>query len=94
VCLDAKVNFDDNANFRQTEIFAMRDMSQEDTREVLAAQYNLNYIALDGNIACLVRARVVCARYVLDVFGRSLAVQVNGAGLAMATMDILKVSYL
>eukprot|EP00696_Hemimastix_kukwesjijk_P010064 gnl/Hemi2/22649_TR7558_c0_g1_i2.p1 gnl/Hemi2/22649_TR7558_c0_g1~~gnl/Hemi2/22649_TR7558_c0_g1_i2.p1 ORF type:complete len:387 (+),score=183.47 gnl/Hemi2/22649_TR7558_c0_g1_i2:159-1319(+) len=66
--VDAKINFDDNAAFRQKEIFAMRDTSQEDPRDVAAAKYDLNYIGLDGNIGCLV----------------------NGAGLAMATMDIIK----
>lgn len=64
---DAKLNFDDNAAFRHTEIFAQRDKSQEDPREVEASAYDLNYIGLDGNIGCLV----------------------NGAGLAMATMDII-----
>jgi len=67
VC-DSKLNFDDNAEFRQQQIFAHRDRSQEDPREVEADQYGLNYIGLDGNIGCLV----------------------NGAGLAMATMDIIK----
>merc|ERR1712181_69071 len=64
VCLDAKLKFDDNADFRQKEIFDLRDWSQE----VAAANFNLNYIALDGDIGCMV----------------------NGAGLAMATMDIIK----
>merc|ERR1712222_286609 len=68
VCLDAKLKFDDNADFRQKEIFDLRDWSQEDAREVEAANFNLNYIALDGDIGCMV----------------------NGAGLAMATMDIIK----
>ncbi|XP_067014382.1 succinate--CoA ligase [ADP-forming] subunit beta, mitochondrial [Anabrus simplex] len=67
-CLDCKMRFDDNADFRQKELFALRDWSQEDEKEVEAAKYNLNYIALDGDIGCLV----------------------NGAGLAMATMDIIK----
>ena len=66
--LDAKFNFDDNALYRHPEIAAMRDKDEEDPREVAAAEYGLNYIGLDGNIACLV----------------------NGAGLAMATMDIIK----
>jgi len=66
--LDAKMRFDDNAEFRQKEIFDMRDWSQEDPKEVEASHHNLNYIALDGSIGCLV----------------------NGAGLAMATMDIIK----
>ena len=66
--LDAKFNFDDNALFRHPEIVAMRDKAEEDPREVAASEFNLNYIGLDGNIACLV----------------------NGAGLAMATMDIIK----
>merc|ERR1719300_865668 len=68
VCLDAKLKFDDNAEFRQKAVFDQRDWSQEDKREVEAANYNLNYIALDGDIGCMV----------------------NGAGLAMATMDIIK----
>ncbi|KAJ3690106.1 hypothetical protein LUZ61_019270 [Rhynchospora tenuis] len=68
VAADAKMNFDDNAAFRQKEIFAMRDTSQEDPREVAAAKADLNYIGLDGEIGCMV----------------------NGAGLAMATMDIIK----
>lgn len=68
VCFDAKINFDDNASFRQEDIFAQRDFDQEDPREVQASQFNLNYVGMDGNIGCLV----------------------NGAGLAMATMDIIK----
>lgn len=68
MCMDAKFGFDDNSEFRQEDIFALRDKSQEDAREVAAAKWNLNYIGLDGNIGCLV----------------------NGAGLAMATMDIIK----
>jgi len=67
-CCDAKLNFDDNAYFRQKNIFAMRDSLQEDPREVNAEKSGLNYIGLDGNIGCLV----------------------NGAGLAMATMDVIK----
>jgi succinyl-CoA synthetase beta subunit len=68
LALDAKFNFDDNALFRHPEVAAMRDVAEEDPREVEASQHGLNYIGLDGNIACLV----------------------NGAGLAMATMDIIK----
>jgi len=68
LCMDAKLNFDDNASHRQKEIFALRDWAQEDERDVIAARHDLNYIGLDGNIGCLV----------------------NGAGLAMATMDIIK----
>lgn len=67
IAADAKIGFDDNAEFRQKEIFAQRDLSQEDQREVAAGNWDLNYIGLDGNIGCLV----------------------NGAGLAMATMDII-----
>lgn len=67
-CLDAKFRFDDNAEFRQKELFTLRDITQEDPKEIEADKYNLNYIALDGNIGCMV----------------------NGAGLAMATMDIIK----
>ncbi len=68
VALDAKMNFDDNALFRHKDILACRDLHEEDPREVEASKFNLNYIGLDGNIACMV----------------------NGAGLAMATMDIIK----
>lgn len=68
VCFDAKINFDDNAAFRQKRIFEMEDTSESDPREIEAARHNLNYIGMDGNIGCLV----------------------NGAGLAMATMDIIK----
>ena len=68
LALDAKFNFDDNALFRHPEVAAMRDRAEEDPREVEASKHGLNYIGLDGNIACLV----------------------NGAGLAMATMDIIK----
>lgn len=68
LALDAKFNFDDNSLFRHPEVVAMRDTEEEDSREVEASKYGLNYIGLDGNIACLV----------------------NGAGLAMATMDIIK----
>lgn len=67
-CMDCKINFDSNADYRQKDIFAFQDWTQEDKREQMAAQHNLNYIGLDGNIGCLV----------------------NGAGLAMATMDIIK----
>merc|ERR1712106_498822 len=67
-CLDAKLKFDDNADFRQKAVFDQRDWSQEDPAEVEADKQNLNYIALDGDIGCMV----------------------NGAGLAMATMDIIK----
>jgi succinyl-CoA synthetase beta subunit len=68
LALDAKFNFDDNALFRHPEIVAYRDVQEEDPREVEASKFNLNYVGLDGNIACMV----------------------NGAGLAMATMDIIK----
>jgi len=68
LALDAKFNFDDNALFRHPEVATMRDFAEEDPREVEASKHGLNYIGLDGNIACLV----------------------NGAGLAMATMDIIK----
>jgi succinyl-CoA synthetase beta subunit len=68
LALDAKFNFDDNAIYRHPEVAALRDIAEEDPREVEAAKHGLNYIGLDGNIACLV----------------------NGAGLAMATMDIIK----
>lgn len=68
LALDAKFNFDDNALFRHPDIQAYRDVEEEDPREVEASKFNLNYVGLDGNIACLV----------------------NGAGLAMATMDIIQ----
>jgi succinyl-CoA synthetase beta subunit len=67
-CLDAKVNIDNNALYRQKRVAAMHDPSQEDAREAQAAAFNLNYVALDGNIGCMV----------------------NGAGLAMGTMDLVK----
>lgn len=54
VVCDAKVNFDDNAEYRQSSIFARRDITQEDSREVEASKYDLNYIGLDGNIGCMV----------------------------------------
>lgn len=66
-CVDAKLNFDDNASFRQKEVYDMRDKSMEDPRDVQAEDAGLNYIGLDGSIGCMV----------------------NGAGLAMATMDII-----
>lgn len=68
ICLDAKINIDDNALFRQPDLLAMRDASQEDDRENRAREWDLNYISLDGDIGCMV----------------------NGAGLAMATMDLIK----
>ena len=68
LALDAKVSFDDNALFRHPEIVALRDLNEEDPKEIEASRFSLSYIALDGNIACLV----------------------NGAGLAMSTMDIIK----
>jgi succinyl-CoA synthetase beta subunit len=67
-CLDAKIGFDANALYRHPDIVALRDESEEDAKEIEASQYDLNYIALDGTIGCMV----------------------NGAGLAMATMDIIK----
>jgi succinyl-CoA synthetase beta subunit len=67
-CLDAKVSFDPNAGYRHPEWEAMRDLSEEDEKEIEASKYDLAYIALDGTIGCMV----------------------NGAGLAMATMDIIK----
>ncbi|HSU24942.1 MAG TPA: ADP-forming succinate--CoA ligase subunit beta, partial [Pyrinomonadaceae bacterium] len=70
LALDAKVSFDDNSLFRHPEIVALRDLNEEDSKEIEASKYSLSYIALDGNIACLV----------------------NGAGLAMATMDIIKLA--
>jgi len=70
ICVDAKINFDDNAFFRQKEVFGWGDPTQEDPRDVAAEKAGVNYIGLDGNIACMV----------------------NGAGLAMATMDIIKMS--
>jgi succinyl-CoA synthetase beta subunit len=68
MALDGKVNSDDNAEFRQPRLAAMRDIAQEDATEVLASQHNLNYVTMDGDIGCMV----------------------NGAGLAMATMDVIK----
>jgi succinyl-CoA synthetase beta subunit len=68
ICLDAKMSFDDNALYRQKSIEAMRDPSEEDPSELAAAEWNLSYVKLDGNIGCMV----------------------NGAGLAMGTMDLVK----
>merc|ERR1719272_370260 len=70
ICMDAKFNFDDNAEYRQAPVFELRDYAQENQLEVTAAQHDLNYIGLDGQIGCLV----------------------NGAGLAMATMDIIELN--
>lgn len=53
MCFDAKINFDDNAEFRQKEIFSLEDDTETDPREVQAGKYNLNYIGMDGNIGCL-----------------------------------------
>ncbi len=68
LALDAKISFDDNALFRHKDVEEMRDLDEEDPKEVAASRFNLNYVSLDGNIGCMV----------------------NGAGLAMATMDIIK----
>jgi succinyl-CoA synthetase beta subunit len=68
ICLDAKMGFDDNALYRHPDIAALRDITEEDEKEIEASKYDLNYVALDGAIGCMV----------------------NGAGLAMATMDIIK----
>jgi succinyl-CoA synthetase beta subunit len=68
ICLDAKIGFDDNALYRHPDIVALRDLTEEDEKEIEASKYDLNYVALDGTIGCMV----------------------NGAGLAMATMDIIK----
>jgi succinyl-CoA synthetase beta subunit len=68
ICLDAKIIFDDNALFRHADIVALRDITEEDEKEIEASKHDLNYVALDGTIGCMV----------------------NGAGLAMATMDIIK----
>jgi succinyl-CoA synthetase beta subunit len=68
LCLDAKMGFDDNALYRHPDIAALRDPAEEDAKEIEASRYDLNYVALDGTIGCMV----------------------NGAGLAMATMDIIK----
>ncbi|MFC7392535.1 ADP-forming succinate--CoA ligase subunit beta [Scopulibacillus cellulosilyticus] len=68
MALDAKLNFDDNALYRHKDIMELRDLSEEDEKEIEASKYDLSYIALDGNIGCMV----------------------NGAGLAMSTMDIIK----
>jgi succinyl-CoA synthetase beta subunit len=57
--LDAKMRFDDNAEFRQKELFALRDYTQEDQKEVAAAEFDLNYIALDGSIGCMVCISVI-----------------------------------
>lgn len=58
--MDAKLNFDDNASFRQQDVFSLRDFTQEDSREIAAAKYNLNYIGLDGSIGCLGKSLCMC----------------------------------
>jgi succinyl-CoA synthetase beta subunit len=68
ICLDAKIAFDDNALYRHADVMALRDINEEDEKEIEASRHDLNYVALDGTIGCMV----------------------NGAGLAMATMDIIK----
>ena len=68
ICLDAKMNFDDNAIFRRPDILKLRDLNEEDPAEIEASKFDLAYIKLNGSIGCMV----------------------NGAGLAMATMDIIK----
>jgi succinyl-CoA synthetase beta subunit len=68
ICLDAKIAFDDNALYRHTDLASLRDLNEEDEKEIEASKYDLSYVALDGTIGCMV----------------------NGAGLAMATMDIIK----
>src|ERR1700677_524114 len=68
ICLDAKMGFDDNALYSHPDMVALRDLTEEDAKEIEASKYDLNYVALDGTIGCMV----------------------NGAGLAMATMDIIK----
>ncbi len=68
ICLDAKIAFDDNALYRHADVMALRDVNEEDEKEIEASRHDLNYVALDGTIGCMV----------------------NGAGLAMATMDIIK----
>ncbi|QDU67177.1 ADP-forming succinate--CoA ligase subunit beta [Engelhardtia mirabilis] len=70
IALDAKINFDDNALYRHPDVVALRDLHEEDAKEIEASKYDLSYIALDGNIGCMV----------------------NGAGLAMATMDVIKLN--
>lgn len=65
VCFDAKFNFDDSAKFRQKDVFAMDDQSESDPREVEAGKYDLNYIGLDGNIACL--GKMVLAKIFLTL---------------------------
>ena len=62
VCFDAKINFDDNAEFRQREIFANEDTSENDPREIMAAKANLNYIGMDGNIGCLGKQHLKCVK--------------------------------
>lgn len=62
VCFDAKVNFDDNAEFRQKSIFAMDDKTETDPKEVEATKHNLNYIAMDGNIACIGLLKTILQR--------------------------------
>jgi succinyl-CoA synthetase beta subunit len=88
-CYDAKVNFDDNAKFRQQSIFEMEDNSEVDPREVFAASHHLNYIGMEGNIGCLgERQWYLVLLHVGNV--QPFLYLVNGAGLAMATMDVIQ----
>lgn len=82
---DAKLSFDDNAKFRQANVFDMEDTSESDQREVEATRAGLNYIGLQGNIGCL-------GKFTESIrhLSSSFVLLVNGAGLAMATMDIIK----
>ena len=111
--MDAKINIDDNADFRQKEVFSTRDVTQEDEREVRASRFNLNYIGLEGSIGCLgsdsapspppqppahlTRRRGGDAHQRGRTRARGcpvadFACSVNGAGLAMATMDLIKLN--
>ncbi|KAB8258892.1 hypothetical protein BDV32DRAFT_125092 [Aspergillus pseudonomiae] len=87
MAMDAKLGFDDNADFRQKEVFSWRDTTQEDADEVKAAEHGLNFIKLDGDIGCLGENR-----FELFVSSMLTTYLVNGAGLAMATMDIIKLN--
>jgi succinyl-CoA synthetase beta subunit len=89
VVCDAKINFDDNAEYRQSAIFARRDITQEDAREVQASQYGLNYIGLDGNIGCMVNG----AGLAMSTMVRFVLVKMNSNFVLTGKELMIKISH-
>jgi len=97
VCVDAKIQFDDNSQFRHQDIFELDEISESDPREVMANKHNLNYIGMSGNIGCLGKIFYAHSNHVSNFYFKPISIyfiilivnKVNGAGLAMATMDII-----